>query len=128
MKLDKDGSDTGHAMKSYNQEPEQCWECYSCVKICPQNAIECRHYADVVPLGGSVQPLRGTDSIMWTIKFRNGNMKRFKFPIRTTAEGSIDPYAGKPTADMSKIEDNGFFNHNEQNGYREGDRSELIKL
>ncbi len=78
MKLDKDGSETGHAMKSYNQEPEQCWECYSCVKICPQNAIECRHYADVVPLGGSVQPLRGTDSIMWTIKFRNGNMKRFK--------------------------------------------------
>lgn len=34
MKLDKDGSDTGHAMKAYNQEPEQCWECYSCVKIC----------------------------------------------------------------------------------------------
>jgi len=140
MKLDKDGSDTGHAMKSYNQEPEQCWECYSCVKICPQNAIECRHYADVqnaiecrhyadvVPLGGSVQPLRGTDSIMWTIKFRNGTMKRFKFPIRTTAEGSIDPYAGKADADMAKIEDNGFFNHMEQNGYREGDRSELINL
>ena len=115
-------------MKAYNQEPDACWECYSCVKICPQNAIECRHYADVVPLGGSVQPLRGTDSIMWTIKFRNGNMKRFKFPIRTTPEGSIDPYAGKPAADMSKISDNGFFNHNEQNGYREGDPSELIKV
>ena len=40
MMLDKDGSATGHAMKAYNQEPEQCWECYSCVKICPQNAIE----------------------------------------------------------------------------------------
>ena len=25
MKLDMDGSETGHAMKSYNQEPEQCW-------------------------------------------------------------------------------------------------------
>src|SRR3972149_1915441 len=49
MMLDKDGSATGHAMKAYNQEPEQCWECYSCVKICPQNAIEVRHYADVVP-------------------------------------------------------------------------------
>lgn len=126
MKLDMDGSDTGHAMKAYNQEPEQCWECYSCVKICPQNAIECRHYADVVPLGGSVQPLRGTDSIMWTIKFRNGNMKRFKFPIRTTAEGSIEPYAGKPEADMSKIEENMFFC--QHNGYRAGDRSELINL
>jgi adenylylsulfate reductase subunit B len=65
---------------------------------------------------------------MWTIKFRNGNMKRFKFPIRTTPEGSIDPYAGKPAADMSKIGDNGFFNHNEQNGYREGNPSELIKV
>jgi adenosine phosphosulfate reductase beta subunit len=63
MALDKDGSVTGHAMKAYNQEPEQCWECYSCVKICPQNAIEVRHYADVVPLGASVQPLRGSDSI-----------------------------------------------------------------
>jgi adenylylsulfate reductase subunit B len=53
MKLDRDGSETGHAMRAFNQEPEQCWECYSCVKICPQQAIEARHYADVVPLGGS---------------------------------------------------------------------------
>ena len=95
------------------------------MKICPQQAIECRHYADVVPLGGSVQPLRGTDSIMWTIKFRNGNMKRFKFPIRTTPEGSIDPYGGKPEADMAKIEESGFFV--QHNGYRAGDPSELIR-
>jgi len=33
---------------------------------------------------------------MWTVKFRNGNVKRFKFPIRTTPEGSIKPYEGKP--------------------------------
>ncbi|MBF0147688.1 MAG: adenylyl-sulfate reductase subunit beta [Magnetococcales bacterium] len=105
MKLDKG------RMKGFNQEPEQCWECYSCVKICPQQAIEVRAYADIVPMGGAVIPLRGSDSIMWTIKFRNGNVKRFKFPIRTTAEGSIDPYAGKPKADMSKLSDPGFFNH-----------------
>jgi adenylylsulfate reductase subunit B len=105
MALDTDGSETGHAMKAFNQEPEQCWECYSCVKICPQSAIECRAYADVVPMGGSVQPLRGADSIMWTIKFRNGNMKRFKFPIRTTLEGSADPYGGEPDAIMGEITD-----------------------
>jgi adenylylsulfate reductase subunit B len=126
MKLDMDGSMTGHAMKSFNQEPDQCWECYSCVKICPQNAIEARPYADIVPLGASVQPLRGTDSIMWTIKFRNGTMKRFKFPIRTTPEGSIDPYGNKPEADIANIGTSNFFNHNEQNGYRAGDPSELI--
>ena len=120
MTLDKE------KMKAFNVEPDMCWECYSCVKICPQQAIEARHYADIVPLGGSVQPLRGTDSIMWTIKFRNGTMKRFKFPIRTTPEGSIEPYAGKPAADMSKIEEIGFFN--QENGFRAGDRSELINL
>jgi adenylylsulfate reductase subunit B len=105
MKLDKDGSETGHAMKAWNQEPEQCWECYACVKICPQQAIECRHYADIVPLGASVQPLRGSDTIMWTIKFRNGNKKRFKFPIRTTLDGSIQPYNNKPEAVWDELAD-----------------------
>ena len=60
---------------------------------------------------------------LWVVLY-----SRFKVPIRTTPEGSIDPYAGKPAADMSKIADNGFFNHNEQNGYRVGDPSELIKV
>jgi adenylylsulfate reductase subunit B len=105
MKLDTDGSATGHVRKAYNQEPEQCWECYACVKICPQNAIEVRHYADVVPMGASVQPVRGSDSIVWTIKFRNGITKRFEFPIRTTPEGSADPYGGHGDAALDEIAD-----------------------
>ena len=74
-----------------------------------------------MPLGGSVQPLRGSDSIMWTIKFRNGTLKRFKFPIRTTPEGSIDPYGGKPMPKMAEIEP-GFFTGRRQlmGGYRAG--------
>lgn len=125
MKLDTDGTETGHAMTAFNQEPEQCWECYACVKVCPKQAIECRHYADIVPLGGSVQPVLGTDSILWTITFRDGTLKRFKFPVRTVPEGSIDPYADQPPADMAKIEKPGFFSH--ANGFRDGDASELIK-
>jgi adenylylsulfate reductase subunit B len=76
-----------------------CWECYSCIKICPQQAIDCRGYADFIPLGASVVPLRGSDNIMWTIKFRNGTVKRFKFPIRTTPEGAAQPNGGFPTHD-----------------------------
>ncbi len=83
-------------MKAYNQEPDQCWECYNCVKICPQSAVEIRAYQDFAPMGASVIPMRGSDSIMWTIKYRNGKIKRFKFPIRTTPEGGIDPYQGIP--------------------------------
>jgi len=78
-----------------------------------------------VPLGGSVQPLRGSDSIMWTIKFRNGTLKRFKFPIRTTPEGSIDCYGGKPEASMANVAKSGFFN--QMNGYRAGNPAELIR-
>ncbi len=96
-------------MKAYNQEPDQCWECYSCVKSCPQGAISVRHYADFSPLGASCQPMRGTTDIMWTIKFRNGVVKRFKFPIRTTPEGSADPTVGKPDPDMSALGDNRLF-------------------
>jgi len=87
MVLDKE------AMKAYNREPEYCWECFNCVKICPQQAIDVRGYADFVPMGASVVPLRGSEDIMWTVKFRGGTIKRFKFPIRTTQEGTAESYA-----------------------------------
>jgi adenylylsulfate reductase subunit B len=34
----------------------------------------------------------GTEDVMWTCKFRNGTIKRFKFPIRTTPEGMANAY------------------------------------
>ena len=88
MVLDKD------TMKAFNRAPDMCWECMCCVKMCPQQAMDVRGYADFVPMGASVVPLRSTDSIMWTVKFRNGMVKRFKFPIRTTAEGQAEPTGG----------------------------------
>ena len=87
------------AGKAYNRSPDMCWECYSCVKICPTQAIEVRGYADFMPLGGVVQPLRSSDAILWSVRFRNGEIKRFKFPIRTIPEGSADPAAGFATDD-----------------------------
>lgn len=88
----------GERMKAYNQEPEQCWECQCCTKACPQQAIEVRAYQDVVPMGGAVIPLRTDQAITWTIKFRDGEVKQFEFPVRTTPVGSIDPYRDKPEA------------------------------
>ena len=88
MVLDKETN------KAYNRAADMCWECYNCVKICPTQAIEVRGYADFMPLGGVVQPLRSSDTIMWTVKFRNGKLKRFKFPIRTIPEGTAVPDAG----------------------------------
>jgi adenylylsulfate reductase subunit B len=52
-------------------------------------------------------------------------MKRFKFPIRTTPEGSIEPYANKPKVNMDDIDKPGFFNMGSE---LKGDRSQLICL
>ena len=89
--------DTGLG-KGFNQEPDLCWECYSCVKMCPNNAIEMRGYADVMPMGATLKPVRGTHSILWTAKYRDGRVKRFKLAIRSTEWGSIEPFPddGRP--------------------------------
>lgn len=79
--------------KAYNVEPNYCWECYSCVKACPQHAIDVRGYADFAPLNHKVTVLREEEKnlISWKIKYRDGSKKEFKFPIRTTPWGSIKP-------------------------------------
>jgi adenylylsulfate reductase subunit B len=100
-------------MKAYNQEPDQCWECFSCVKICPTQAIEVRGYADFVPLGSSIMPMMGTEDVMWTCKFRNGTIKRFKFPIRTTPEGMANAYTDLKGKDL----ESGLLSTEEADGY-----------
>ncbi|MFC1929306.1 adenylyl-sulfate reductase subunit beta [Chloroflexota bacterium] len=85
-------------MKAYNRDPAMCWECYNCVKTCPQQAMAVRGYADFIPMGASVTPLVGTEDIMWTVKFRDNSLKRFRFPTRTTPEGSAVPGGGFKTS------------------------------
>ncbi|MDR2124125.1 MAG: adenylyl-sulfate reductase subunit beta [Desulfovibrio sp.] len=84
------------AGKAFNQEPEACWECYSCVKACPHGAVAVRAYADFAPLGGACVPVMSAGFIAWTVRFRNGESKHFRFPVRTTPEGSIKPLRGLP--------------------------------
>jgi adenylylsulfate reductase subunit B len=98
MYLDKE------KMKALNRDPSLCWECYNCVKICPVQAVDVRGYADFIPLGASCVPLRGSDNIIWTVKFRNGQVKRFKFPTRTTEEGKAPPL-GSFEAGPATLED-----------------------
>ena len=79
--------------RAVNIEPNMCWECYSCVKACPQDAIDVRGYADFSPLGHSVRVLREEEkgTISWKIKFRNGHEKNFVSPITTKPWGKYIP-------------------------------------
>ena len=80
--------------KGFNQEPEMCSECYACVKLCPQEAIHVRGYADFVPLGALVQPRRVEQGLHWTVRFRDGRELHFTYPSRSTPVGSSEPYKG----------------------------------
>lgn len=94
-------SDIMHIDKTYrravNIEPNMCWECYSCVKACPQNAIDVRGYADFAPLGHSVRVLREEEkgTISWKVKFRDGREKNFLSPITTKPWGEAIPELAK---------------------------------
>jgi adenylylsulfate reductase subunit B len=95
--------------RAVNIEPNMCWECYSCVKACPQNAIDARGYADFAPLGHSVRVLReeAKGTISWKIGFRDGREKNFESPIRTTEWGSIKSPADyeRPDKDALKSQE-----------------------
>ena len=89
--------------KGFNQEPELCSECYACVKLCPQEAIQVRGYSDFIPLGASVQPRRVENGLTWTVTFRNGKTLEFTYPSRSRPAGSVEPYANfteNPAADL----------------------------
>jgi len=92
--------------RATNIEPNMCWECYACVKACPQNAIDVRGYADFAPLGHSVRVLREEEkgTISWKIKFRDGREKNFQSPICTTKWGeTIEDLATLPVPDEEAL-------------------------
>ncbi|MDH3693372.1 MAG: adenylyl-sulfate reductase subunit beta [Gammaproteobacteria bacterium] len=104
-------SDIMHIDKTYrralNIEPNMCWECYSCVKACPQDAIDCRGYADFAPLGHSVRVKREEEkgTISWKIKFRDGREKDFVSPITTKPWGEFIPrLADLPEPDQEMVD------------------------
>jgi len=87
--------------RAYNIEPDMCWECYSCVKACPHQAIDVRGYADFAPLGHSVRVLRDEEkgTIAWRIKFRNGKKDMdLLAPITTKPWGTAIPKLSEEAA------------------------------
>jgi len=94
--------------RAYNLEPNMCWECYSCVKACPHQAIDVRGYADFAPLGSSVRVLRDEEkgTIAWRIKFRNGQKDmELLAPITTKPWGSATPNMADLPAPSKEMRD-----------------------
>ena len=83
--------------RAKNIEPNFCWECYSCVKACPNHAIDVRGYADFAPMGHSVRVRReeekGTISGNCSFFFFSSNpyamTHRCKISITSNINGMI---------------------------------------
>ena len=103
--------------RAVNIEPNMCWECYSCVKACPNHAIDVRGYADFAPMGHSVRVLREEEkgTISWRIKFRNGTEKNFVSPITTKPWGEYIPKLAEKEL-PTKEEKNSQLLYSEPNG------------
>jgi adenylylsulfate reductase subunit B len=85
-----------------------CWECYSCVKACPHNAIDVRGYADFAPLGHSVRVRRDEEKgvIAWRIMFRNGKKDMdLLAPITTKPWGKFIPQLADVPAPSKEMRD-----------------------
>ena len=94
--------------RAYNIEPNMCWECYSCVKACPMNAIDVRGYADFAPLGHSVRVKRDEEKgvIAWRIKSRNGETDLdLLAPITTKPWGTAIPQLKDEAAPTEEVRD-----------------------
>jgi adenylylsulfate reductase subunit B len=92
--------------RAYNIEPDMCWECYSCVKACPHQAIDVRGYADFAPLGHSVRVIRDEEkgTIAWRIKFRNGKKDmELLAPITTKPWGTGIPKLANESAPSQEM-------------------------
>ena len=78
--------------QAINREPNMCWECYACIKACPEEAIQIRGYSDAVPLGATLTPQPRRKSIKWSIQFRGGEQKSFEYPTRTILADTNAPF------------------------------------
>jgi adenylylsulfate reductase subunit B len=67
-------------------------------------------------------PMLGTEDVMWTCKFRNGTIKRFKFPIRTTPEGAANEYPDLKGQDI----ESGLLSTEEADGFSVPTPKELV--
>jgi adenylylsulfate reductase subunit B len=68
--------------KSHCHATRDCWDCMSCVKMCPRNAIETRVPYQLGYHKARLTPLMGKNSITWKCTDINGQTVTYKYRNR----------------------------------------------
>lgn len=69
-------------MKAYCRSTRDCWDCMSCVKVCPQNAIETRIPYQLGYHKATLKPFMGKKHITWKCTDINGDEMTYKYRNR----------------------------------------------
>lgn len=73
--------------KAVCRSNRDCWDCMSCIKMCPRRALETRIPYQIGYHGAKLSPIMGKDMITWKCRDINGRESTFKFRNRLVKEG-----------------------------------------
>lgn len=76
----------GPSLKAFCRSLRDCWDCMSCVKVCPVGAIETRIPYQLGYHVAKLIPMMGIETITWTSIDLHGNVERFRHRIRGPVE------------------------------------------
>jgi len=68
--------------KSYCRSSRDCWDCMSCIKACPRNALETRIPYQLGYHKATLKPFLGKNHITWKCTDIHGNVKTYKYRNR----------------------------------------------
>lgn len=69
-------------MKAFCRNNRDCWDCMSCVKACPRNAIETRVTYQLGYCNATLKPFMAKNSITWKCTDIYGNVKTYSYKNR----------------------------------------------
>lgn len=76
----------GKDKKAKCRKNRDCWDCMSCIKVCPKEAIELKLPYQLGYHGAKLIPKVGQDKITWIVVDINGKVERFTLKTRNKGE------------------------------------------
>lgn len=70
--------------KAYCRNPRDCWDCMSCVKACPNGAIETRMPYQLGYFKARLRPIMGKNVITWKCVDIYGKTRTYTYRNRTS--------------------------------------------
>ncbi len=68
--------------KAYCRAPRDCWDCMSCVKVCPSGALETKMPYQLGYFSARLRPILGKDAIIWKCRDINGREQTYRYVNR----------------------------------------------